>query len=177
MKLIRGSASISGIRLKRKISKNSNIEIIRPIISLNRNEIEDYCLIRDLKPRIDLSNFDNVYTRNRVRSKILPLILEENPNFFEVIQYNNECNSDEDDFLEELSHKSFIDSLLKTEENKIILSDKKFQNHHPALQRRIIKIVYQEIRKDKKSFSFKNIEDIRNCISKNISGKKNYSFG
>ena len=39
-------------------------KFIRPLIECNRNDIENYCKTNNLQPRIDKSNFENIYMEN-----------------------------------------------------------------------------------------------------------------
>lgn len=46
--------------------------IIRPLIYCSRAEIETYCKSNSIKYVTDQSNFDNDYSRNKIRNKIIP---------------------------------------------------------------------------------------------------------
>jgi tRNA(Ile)-lysidine synthase len=50
--------------------------IIRPLLDVDRADIEEYCRGRGLIPRTDSSNFDNTLTRNKVRNRLIPFIKE-----------------------------------------------------------------------------------------------------
>ena len=52
---------------------------VRPILHLNRSEIEKYCEEKNINPRIDKSNLEKIYARNKVRLDLIPYI-EENFN-------------------------------------------------------------------------------------------------
>ena len=58
---------------------DKKIGIIRPLLDVDRPEIEEYCVMRNLNPRIDHTNQETVYTRNKIRLMLLPL-LEKNFN-------------------------------------------------------------------------------------------------
>ena len=51
-------------------------KIIRPILCLSRKEVEEYIEVNNLKPRIDKTNFEKIYNRNKIRLDILPYIKE-----------------------------------------------------------------------------------------------------
>ena len=72
MRLMRGSGleGLTGIKAKREDG------IIRPILCLNRKEIEDYCEEYKFNPRIDKSNYERIYNRNKVRLDIIPYMKE-----------------------------------------------------------------------------------------------------
>ena len=52
-------------------------EIIRPLLCLERSEIEDYLAGRQISYRIDSTNGEDSYTRNRIRHHILPVAEQE----------------------------------------------------------------------------------------------------
>lgn len=72
MRMMRGTGleGLCGIRAKR------GEKIIRPILSISREEIEEYCDEKKLEPRIDKTNLENIYSRNKVRLDILPYMKE-----------------------------------------------------------------------------------------------------
>lgn len=75
MRVLRGTGidGLAGIEYMR-----DNI-IIRPLLDVNRMEIEGYCQENDLNPRVDMTNLEPVYTRNKIRLELLPY-LEKNFN-------------------------------------------------------------------------------------------------
>ena len=98
MHFIRGSGTIG---LKGMEAKRENL--IRPLIDCQRYEIEEYCEQKGLSPRIDKTNFDNIYTRNKIRNVVIPYLQQEfNPNIIETIdnqvliellEYTDACSS------------------------------------------------------------------------------------
>ncbi|MEI6290665.1 MAG: tRNA lysidine(34) synthetase TilS, partial [Chloroflexota bacterium] len=59
---------------------DKNIPIIRPLLSWSRIETENYCKAAGIKPRIDQTNFDNHFFRNKIRQDLIPIIEKYNPN-------------------------------------------------------------------------------------------------
>lgn len=53
--------------------------ILRPLLSVTRAEIEAYCRENGLTYRIDSSNLGDAYSRNLVRHRVLPVLGEINP--------------------------------------------------------------------------------------------------
>ncbi|MEW8956858.1 tRNA lysidine(34) synthetase TilS, partial [Clostridium sp.] len=70
MRLMRGTG-IEGLIGIRPVRDNI---YIRPILSLNRHEIEAYCEDNKLLPRIDKTNLETIYSRNKVRLELIPYI-------------------------------------------------------------------------------------------------------
>ena len=61
-------------------TSRSGTRLVRPLLTVPRAEIADYCLDHDLKPRFDRSNLDKTIFRNRLRHELLPLLETYNPN-------------------------------------------------------------------------------------------------
>lgn len=78
--LIRGSgiSGLCGIQMK-------NNKIVRPLLSLKRNQIEDFLNKQNIKYRNDSSNSDIKYLRNNIRHQLIPLLKEINPKIQETI--------------------------------------------------------------------------------------------
>ena len=56
-------------------------EIIRPLLTVNRRQIEDYLFRHSLPHMEDSSNQNDDYTRNRIRHQILPVLEDISPGF------------------------------------------------------------------------------------------------
>ena len=77
-----GTDGLSGIAYKRS---EQGIPVIRPLLDVPRSEIEQYCDDNDLHPVIDHTNHEPIYTRNRIRLEVLPLLQEYNPNIISAL--------------------------------------------------------------------------------------------
>lgn len=51
--------------------------IIRPILDVGRNDIEEYCRAKGLEPREDLTNKEPLYSRNKIRLGLIPYLEKE----------------------------------------------------------------------------------------------------
>ncbi len=74
-----GISGLQGIPAK-------NNKIIRPLLFATKNEIIDYATEHHIAYRTDSSNEKNVYSRNKIRNKIIPVLKEINPLFEEHVQ-------------------------------------------------------------------------------------------
>ena len=74
--LMRGTGvrGLTGIPLQ-------NGNIIRPLLFATREEIEAFAKQEQIGFRTDLSNLENKYLRNRIRHKLIPMLLELDPGF------------------------------------------------------------------------------------------------
>lgn len=173
IKLIKGTVTgIKGIEVIRDFSFiNKDLKIIRPLLCLSRNEIESYCNEINLEYKTDLSNFENDYTRNRVRNTILPLIFNENPNFLNSIQKMTTVFSEEEAFIKNSVVEIYKNSVVKVESNLIILDEKEILINPDAIIRRLIKYTYEQLLQTIKLITYNRLDEIVTNIRKNISSK------
>ena len=77
--------------------------IIRPLISCTRTQVEAYCREHSLTWIEDATNASDEYTRNRVRHHLLPLLERENPRFVGHMTALSASLRADADFLDELA--------------------------------------------------------------------------
>lgn len=77
MRLTRGS-SLKGYSGFKKEIDMGNYKLVRPLITLTKNDILEYMDDNHLKYYIDKSNYSKEYTRNRYRLDCLPFFKKEN---------------------------------------------------------------------------------------------------
>ena len=104
MNMLRGSG-IAGLKGIEPIKNN---KYIRPLIECERFEIEEYCAQNGIEPRIDRTNFENVYTRNKVRNIVIPFIKKEfNPNIIQTMDRLSDLVKEEDEYLENVVEEKY----------------------------------------------------------------------
>lgn len=74
--------------------------VIRPLIDCTRAEIESYCEEESLSYVTDYTNFDNDFSRNRLRNLVLPEIQLINPNAVECISRSSRNFALDEEYLE-----------------------------------------------------------------------------
>lgn len=95
--LLRGSG-IHG--LKAMLPQNGNI--VRPLLWATRQEINDYAVAHNLKWRNDSTNSQSVYTRNKLRNIVLPVIDKNFSNARQAITQSINYLSSESSLYDEL---------------------------------------------------------------------------
>lgn len=135
MNLLRGSGTL-GLKGIEPIRDN---KYVRPIVEIERNDIEEYCSQHDLKPRIDKTNFENTYTRNKIRNIVIPYIEKElNPNIIEGVSRLSEIATEEDKFLNKCTENIYNGLVIDEKNDVIILNLKQFNNQDKVIKRRLI---------------------------------------
>jgi tRNA(Ile)-lysidine synthase len=94
MRILRGSgpSGMSGIPAKRG-------NIIRPLIETSREAIMAELNRCNLNFVIDSSNLKDVYTRNRIRARVMPALKKINPNLLQTINRTVDIFRDEENIL------------------------------------------------------------------------------
>lgn len=187
LNLIRGTGieGLKGIEVK-------NNNVIRPILFVKREKIEEYLNNKNIKYIIDKTNLSSDYTRNSIRNEILPIIKEKfNPNIDETIYRTSDILRDEDLLLENITKYMLEDLIINKEEIlkeqkqqkqeiekekknnkiKIELDLKKFNELDIALRRRVLKYILKIYFDTYKNISKINIDDAIKLIYNNIGNK------
>ena len=168
MHILRGSG-LSG--LKGIEPKRDNI-YIRPLIECERQEIERYCEEHKLEPRIDKTNFENEYTRNKIRNIVIPYIKQEfNSNIIETINRFSELISEENEYLNEITEKIYNNILLNKDEREIILNLKYFNEQKDVIKKRLILFTIKQLTGSTEGIEKVHIKDIMKLCGNNIGNK------
>ena len=145
MWLLRGTGTdgLTGIPMIRKINKN--LSVIRPLLPISRDLIDDYASKKEIVFCTDKTNFKCDYTRNKIRLNLIPQLKQINPSVIEHI-YNLSCIvKDETDYFKNKVNL-FISKYVNISKKKIILNLRAFYRQENILQYKILK----EILPDKK---------------------------
>ncbi len=200
MNLLRGSAvsGLKGIEIKRDalidtqnenlkqikyVSKNitkkenkqkAKLEIayIRPIRECTRAQIEEYCKEKKLNPKIDKSNLENIYTRNKIRNKLIPYLQEEfNPNIIETINRLSDLAKEDEEYFTQIVNKEYETLKIGENENEIILDLKKFNILPKVIKTRLLLYSINKVVGTTNGIAKIHLEDIIKLCNNNIGNK------
>lgn len=143
-------------------------DIIRPLLNISKEEIEEYCTSNSLEYREDLSNYSDSYTRNKIRLQLLPALKEYNPQIESQLYKLGEIIKEEDAFMEEAMKKAY-EGVAVPNRSSFLLKEEEFLSFHKALRRRIIIAVYEKL--TNKYLEFKYIEKIERYLNRDRSKK------
>lgn len=140
MRQVRGNigAGRAGIPFRRPFGSKV---IIRPLLSLTKQELEHYCAQNGIVPRQDATNESDEHTRNRFRKYVLPFLKKENPSVHLKFQYESERIAEDESLLSEMAEEKLAEVILEKSKAKYALSIPSLLSLHPALQRRTIHLV------------------------------------
>lgn len=168
MNLLRGSG-LSGLKGIQPIRDN---KYIRPLIECDRREIEEYCDLNNLQPRIDKTNFENEYTRNKIRNIVIPYIKQEfNENIIETLNRLSEVATEESDYIERQTQQIYQKILTKKDTKQISLDLKEFNKQDNIIKNRLVLLSIKNLLGSTEGVEMIHIKDIIKLASNNIGNK------
>lgn len=168
MNIIRGTGTIGlkGIEVKREN------KYIRPLIQINRAQIEQYCKENNLQPRIDKTNMENIYTRNKVRNVLIPHIEKEfNPNIIEAINRLSQIATQENNYIEKITQEKYKEVLIEETDKQIILDLKKFNMQDEVIKNRLMLYTINRLFGSTCGIEKIHLQDIIKLCNNNIGNK------
>lgn len=149
-----------------------NGKYIRPLIECEREEIEQYCKENNIEARIDKTNFENLYTRNKVRNVAIPYVKKEfNPNIIETISRLSDLIKQQDEFVDEFVENAFEDIKVEEDEKQIVLNLKMFNLQNKVIKSKLILYTIIRLFGTSKGIEKIHIDDIIKLCENNIGNK------
>ncbi len=167
MHILRGTGinGLKGIEAKRGM-------YIRPLIECERKEIEEYCEENNLEPKIDKTNFENIYTRNKVRNIVIPYVQKEfNQNIIETIDRLSKLVTEEEEYMEKQIENAYKNLLILETKKEIQLDLKKFNMQERVIKSRLILYTITRIFGSTEGIEKVHIDDIIKLCGNNIGNK------
>ncbi|RQD67074.1 MAG: tRNA lysidine(34) synthetase TilS [Tindallia sp. MSAO_Bac2] len=167
MNLIRGSGleGLTGIPAVRK-------KIIRPLIHCRREEIIDFCHRRNLPYRIDATNQETEFFRNKIRNRIIPDMETCQPSLMESMGRTIELLEQDRDYIEEVVEAKYQDAVRFKMLECISLDYETVSKEHPAVASRILRRAYHDLEKTGQTVSFSHIKNVMENLRKGTYGKE-----
>lgn len=122
-RILRGTGvdGIAGIKNCRE--SKGGFKVIRPLLNIRKNTINEYCEERSLNPCIDNTNEQLIYARNRIRLELIPYLKKYNPNIEESILRLGTSAKEDSDLLLDGSKISFQIHLYGENESEIVFEN------------------------------------------------------
>lgn len=159
MRILRGSgpSGLAGMRMKRH---EKNVELIRPLLRIYKNDLIQMCGKSDIPYVIDSTNLLPKYARNAVRLDVLPFLGQYNSGLTDSLNRLAEVIGVEDDFMQ-LQAEQAYQELVLVEGGVFTFKLEPFIALHAALQRRLIKLILNYLPLGSEENDFIKIEAIR----------------
>lgn len=168
LNIFRGSG-LNGLKGIKKIRQNT---YIRPIIEVTRDEINEYLKQNDIEPRLDESNLENEYRRNKIRNEIIPYIKENfNTNIVSTLNKMSDIISEEDEYIDKNVENIYKLHIINENKNSIIINGKKILQNDINIQKRLILKCIEKLNGTTIHIEEINILDILKIVNNNIGNK------
>lgn len=144
MRIIRGTG-LTGLEGIKEYEKKRNYEILRPLLDVTKEEIINYAEENNIEFRQDHTNFENIYTRNKIRNELIPLIKREyNSNIYDAISKLSSFSILNNEFVED-KIDNIINQISKQENNYIIMDSNKLKQYNDYEKTMIIRNVIDRL--------------------------------
>lgn len=158
MRLLRGSG-LTGLAAMRPL----NGSIIRPLLDFSRKQIEDYLDAIGQSFLQDASNEDLYYTRNRLRHRVLPELMDLNPRLEENLAALSQRIALEEGFWQQ-EVKEALNTVRTLDAGELWLDRLALLDLHPALRARVLRQALFEVRGDLRGIGAVHIEDLEKLL-------------
>lgn len=151
--------------------KHKRQDVIRPLLGISRGEIEAYIDRHHLDYRIDKTNYEVLYARNKIRNELVPYIKEHfNENIIDQIYKSVQLLQEDLDFIDLSVEQVYQSMELKKPRYEIDLS--RLRHLHESLRSRVLRKMIEDFLGNLKEVSYGHIQDLDQLIYKGDHGKK-----
>lgn len=134
-----GAAGLGGIR-------PVTGKIVRPLVEASRDDVLRYLTLHGLDYRVDETNADQAYLRNRVRLSLLPMLESGfNPAIRATVARSGHLLQDEDSLLAGLAGEFHDRIAVRAEPGVLALGRAGLSTVHVALARRVLRLALGEV--------------------------------
>lgn len=140
-RIIRGTGlrGLKGMAPIRLLSKKHDLFLVRPLIEVERYEIEGFLREKAVGYKTDLTNFDTSLTRNKLRHKLIPMIESEfNPRVKMSLVKLGQTAGSFYILLREIANEVYENTKMLGGEDEVCFSVEEFGKLPPAIQTLLI---------------------------------------
>jgi len=161
MHLLRGSglAGLKGMPARAHPNAwSAEIPLLRPLISIWREEVLAYCREHDLKPVIDQSNLDTTIYRNRLRHELIPYLESYNPGVRQVLFRTTQVLTGEFDILKRVVDEAWETVLREQGPGYVALDPAKLKKQTVGVRRQLLRRAIAVLHPNLRDIDFESIE-------------------
>jgi tRNA(Ile)-lysidine synthase len=171
-RILRGTGvrGLTGIPTKRTLEEygptDQPLVLIRPLLKVNRQEIEDFLQEENIPYRIDKSNLSSDHTRNHLRNELLPLLREQyNPQVNQALTRLGQTAEWMTELLNQDAQAALSELTLSRTENSLCLDLPGLQAKTTIQQTELIHVAMQELSIPMRPIGFTHIHALLELIA------------
>jgi len=139
--------------------------IIRPLLCVTRDEIEDYLKEKEISFCTDATNLENIHTRNKLRNKVIPYVEKEiNSSAVEHIYRATKDFAMAEDYIRDQAKKVF-DNVSEKNNSRIELELKKLGLEPEIIKRYVILQCFEELTPNRKDITARHVDAVLTLIA------------
>ncbi|MFH0917798.1 MAG: tRNA lysidine(34) synthetase TilS [Candidatus Omnitrophota bacterium] len=157
MRLLRGTglSGLSGISAKRQMG---GVVFIRPFLETTRRQIDKFLKTQDVRPRMDSTNQEDIFLRNKIRHQLIPLLRSKyNINILKVLANLAQSVAYDYEYLDRVAKRTL-------KGNPLRLELKKITKLHPAILRLKLRQGISCLQGDTRRITFRHIQELEDLI-------------
>ncbi|NQT95591.1 MAG: tRNA lysidine(34) synthetase TilS [Candidatus Omnitrophica bacterium] len=163
MRLLRGT----GLRGLRGILPKSNLKgfgLIRPLINISRKEVENYLRQKRIRPRLDSSNFETKFYRNKLRLELIPFLEKNyNPRIKELLSKLSDLLSKDYEYID-LRQGNLFRRLAKIKKEGISFDLRSFKKEDISTERALARNAIERLKGNLERIDYRHWDEIEDLI-------------
>lgn len=168
-----GLRGLVGIPRSRPISPGSDIQLIRPLLSYTRLDLQNYLADTGIAFREDRSNRSTEPMRNRIRTGILPLLEKEvNPQVRDALTRLGEQAGWLQEFLQETVERTFDTLVVSRNDQTLVLNAESIVRKSRIVQTELLRVAYRAFGLGEQDLSFGNVVQVLDLIADPAGGRQ-----
>lgn len=164
-----GITGLTGIKAVRDI-------YIRPILWMDRSDIEGYLHSQEIGWCTDASNLGDDYSRNKIRHHILPKAQEINSHTIEHIGETAEHMAEIEEYLKSEA-KSKLSEIAEITQKGTILAVDKLKQLHPVIRKEMYRLAIMDMTPHLKDITANHIKSIDSLVNKDVNAQTHLPYG
>jgi len=163
---IKGLAGIPPVRELTDDQPGKPLLIVRPLLTVSRDQIEQFLRRRNIPWRIDTSNESDAFTRNRIRNQLLPLLAEQyNPQVKQALTRLGQTAYWLTDLLCRDADAALQNLTLQLDSNSAVLDAAALAQLTPIQQTELIHHLLKKLNLPLQRISFQHIRSVTDLLN------------
>jgi tRNA(Ile)-lysidine synthetase-like protein len=148
------------------------LDLVRPLLDVPRSAVEAYVSEHGLQPRLDRSNQEMTYFRNRIRGELLPYLETFNPKVRRLLHRSADLLADDYDYLQHSLDQAWPHLVLLETSAAVTLRREVFRELPRSLQRGALRRAAMGLRPDLRDFGWQHVERTRRAATLSPTGTR-----
>ena len=159
LNLVRGSGlrGLAGMPIQRG-------RIVRPLLEVTRAETEAFCHQRAIEFRLDESNANLRFARNRIRVGAIPVLRSIVPSLATCVRRATLMVREDDELLEAIAQRE-LDDMCSRWSGGAVIDLEYFRRHPRALQRRMLRLALERAQGHRREVEFAHVEAVLEALA------------